>query len=156
MGVSGCGKSTIGKALADATGFPFYDGDDFHPQENIEKMSSGKALNDSDRAGWLKSIATFAQEQCKDNSLIIACSALKQIYREQLEQGLEQQVQWIYLKGSFDLIAQRMQSRKNHFMPTQLLVSQFETLEEPKDALSISIELTPELIIEQILEQLKL
>lgn len=154
MGVAGSGKSTIGRRLSEAIGVPFFDGDDFHPQTNIDKMASGQALNDEDRKAWLESIINFVKKQLPKNSLIIACSALKQIYREQLEKGIENQTQWVYLKGDYNLIFQRMQQRKDHFMPSNLLTSQFETLEEPDHALVVSIDLAPEQIIEQISKQL--
>ena len=154
MGVAGSGKSTIGRRLSEAIGIPFFDGDDFHPQTNIDKMASGQALNDEDRKAWLGSIINFVKKQLPENSLIIACSALKQIYREQLGRGIENQTQWVYLKGDYNLIFQRMQQRKDHFMPSNLLTSQFETLEEPDQALVVPIDLAPEQIIEQISKQL--
>ena len=154
MGVAGSGKSTIGRRLSEAIGVPFFDGDDFHPQTNIDKMASGQALNDEDRKAWLESIINFVKKQLPQNSLIIACSALKQIYREQLGRGIENQTQWVYLKGDYNLIFQRMQLRKDHFMPSNLLTSQFETLEEPGHALIVSIDQAPEQIIEQISKQL--
>ena len=154
MGVSGSGKSTIGQQLSQATGIPFYDGDNFHPQSNINKMVSGQALEDEDRKAWLESIFTFVKKELPKNSLIVACSALKQGYREQLEKGIEKQTKWVYLKGDYNLIRKRVQQRKKHFMPPGLLTSQFNTLEEPTDALIIPIGQPPGQIIKQIRKQL--
>lgn len=141
MGVSGAGKTTVGQALAAATAIPFYDGDDFHPPANVAKMQSGQPLNDQDRAGWLSAIHHFAAESIEQGqSAIIACSALKQRYREQLSSGIEQQVKWVWLAGSYALIRRRMEERKGHFMPPGLLQSQFDTLEPPRQALKVDIE----------------
>lgn len=150
MGVSGSGKSTIGKLLSQEFNFPFYDGDDFHPKENIEKMSRGQPLNDKDRQSWLEALNGLALKELKKSNCIIACSALKQKYRETLSQNIEKQTKWIYLSSSFDLISKRLNSRKNHFMPSDLLKSQFDILEEPKDALRVDISLSPSEIIKMI------
>lgn len=150
MGVSGSGKSTIGKLLSQEFNIPFYDGDDFHPKENIEKMSSGRPLNDKDRQGWLEALNDLALKELKKSNCIIVCSALKQKYREILIQNIETQSEWIYLSGSFDLISKRLNSRENHFMPSDLLKSQFDILEEPRDALLVDISLSPNEIIKTI------
>ncbi len=150
MGVSGSGKSTVGKLLAERLGIEFYDGDDFHPRENVEKMSRGEALNDQDREGWLKSLHKLA-EQKKDKGAVIACSALKTKYRELLSTDLQNYVKWVFLEGSFELILSRMKDRKDHFMPTELLTSQFNTLEKPDKAITVSIDFPPEQIVQQIL-----
>ena len=150
MGVSGSGKSTIGKLLSQEFNIPFYDGDDFHPKENIEKMSSGRPLNDKDRQGWLEALNDLALKELKKSNCIIVCSALKQKYREILIQNIETQSEWIYLSGSFDLISKRLNSRENHFMPSDLLKSQFDILEEPRDALRVDISLSPNEIIKTI------
>ena len=148
MGVSGSGKSTIGKLLSQELNLPFFDGDDFHPKENIEKMSSGQPLNDKDRQTWLEVLNSLAIKELKKSNCIIVCSALKQKYREILSQNIETQTKWIYLSGSFDLISKRLNNRKNHFMPSDLLKSQFDILEEPKGALQVDISLsTNEIII---------
>src|SRR5688572_26752505 len=121
MGVSGSGKSTIGRTLAEELGWPFYDGDDFHPPANIEKMANGIALNDTDRFSWLAALAELIRQLEKERrSGIIACSALKQAYRERLQQDLTD-VRFVYLKGSYELILQRLQSRQGHFMRPELL-----------------------------------
>lgn len=150
MGVSGSGKSTIGKLLSQELSTPFFDGDDFHPKENIKKMSSGHPLNDNDRQNWLEALNGLVIKELKKNNCIIVCSALKQKYRETLSQNIETQTKWIYLSGSFDLISERLSSRKNHFMPSDLLKSQFDSLEEPKDALQVEISLSPDEIIKKI------
>ncbi|MEM9822836.1 MAG: NADP-dependent phosphogluconate dehydrogenase [Bacteroidota bacterium] len=150
MGVSGCGKSTIGQLLAEQINAQFYDGDDFHPKANIEKMSAGKALNDEDRQGWLKAIREFAQKAHLDGPIVIACSALKNKYRVYLQEGIENPIQWIYLKGTFDLILERMNQRQGHFMPSDLLKSQFDDLEAPNTAILCDIAKTPDQIIKQI------
>ena len=150
MGVSGSGKSTIGKLLSQEFNIPFYDGDDFHPKENIEKMSSGRPLNDKDRQSWLEALNGLALKELKKSNCIIVCSALKQKYREILIQNIETQSEWIYLSGSFDLISKRLNSRENHFMPSDLLKSQFDILEEPRDALRVDISLSPNEIIKTI------
>ncbi len=138
IGVSGCGKTTIGQALSKETAIPFYDGDDFHPVENIQKMQAGNALTDEDRWGWLAAINRFAQEKNKAHGLIIACSALKEKYRLILEKGLEGHCLWIHLQNDFDLIAERLEKRSDHFMSPSLLASQFEALETPEKAFSIT------------------
>ena len=150
MGVSGSGKSTTGKLLSQELNIPFFDGDDFHPKENIEKMSSGQPLNDNDRQSWLEVLNGLAIKELKKSNCIIVCSALKQQYREILSQHIETQTKWIYLSGSFDLISKRINDRKNHFMPLDLLKSQFDILEEPKDALRVDISLSPFEIIKKI------
>ena len=150
MGVSGSGKSTIGKLLSQEFNIPFYDGDDFHPKENIEKMSSGRPLNDKDRQSWLEALNGLALKELKKSNCIILCSALKQKYREILIQNIETQSEWIYLSGSFDLISKRLNSRENHFMTSDLLKSQFDILEEPRDALRVDISLSPNEIIKTI------
>ena len=131
MGVSGCGKSTVGQALAQRLDCPFYDGDDFHPAENVAKMSQGVPLNDDDRAPWLNRLADLIEDHLgKGETAVLACSALKERYRQQLQRD-QKKVIFVYLKGSFDLIWQRMQQREGHYMKAALLQSQFDALEEP-------------------------
>lgn len=139
MGVSGCGKSSIGKRVSENLNIPFFDGDDYHPESNIAKMEKGIPLNDDDRQSWLETLNDLAKTQLESNSCVIACSALKQKYREIINQNIHDQVIWVFLSGSFDLIQKRLNHRKDHFMPSDLLRSQFEILEEPKDALQIEI-----------------
>ncbi len=151
MGVSGSGKSTIGKKLANELDFQFFDGDDYHPESNVQKMKSGTPLNDDDRKGWLEKLNQLGLEH-QTKGAVIACSALKEKYRAILLSGLKEKGEIIYLKGSFKEIKLRLEERKGHFMPINLLKSQFETLEEPKNVITVSIVNPPEKIISQILE----
>lgn len=155
MGVSGVGKSTIGNLLSEELEVPFFDGDDFHPKENILKMSKGQSLNDEDRLGWLQSLNELARRELKSNGAIIACSALKESYRKILSDQIHKTVQWVFLKGSFEEIRERIGSRKGHFMGSDLLQSQFDTLEEPSDAIHVDISLTPKKIVQVISNQLE-
>lgn len=152
MGVSGSGKSTIGLKLANELNISFFDGDDFHPDSNVEKMKSGIPLNDNDRKGWLEKLNQLALEHLT-NGAVIACSALKEKYRETLLSGLKEKGEIVYLKGTFDEIRFRLEQRKGHFMPIELLKSQFETLEEPEDVITVSIMKAPDNIIEEIIAQ---
>jgi len=149
MGVSGTGKSTIGKLIAHDFGIPFFDGDDFHPEANIQKMTSGHPLNDKDREGWLKDLNTLAISYKKEGA-VIACSALKVKYRKLLQQNIEAEATFIYLEGTIDQVFARLAQRKGHYMPKELLQSQFDTLEKPKDALTINIARTPKEILHTI------
>jgi len=155
FGVSGCGKSTIGKRLADYLGIPFYDADDFHPQENIDKMSRGIALDDEDRKGWLDVLSLNLEKWHKTGGAVLACSALKEKYRQTLSSRVENP-HWIYLKGSYELIEKRLNQRSGHYMGSLLLRSQFEALEEPAYGLVIDIEKSPKQIIEQIISRINM
>jgi gluconokinase len=153
MGVSGCGKTTIGQALADRLNCPFYDGDDFHPPENVAKMSRGIPLNDADRAPWLARLATLIEGHLeRGETAVLACSALKKRYRDQLR--VSNQVRFIYLEGSFDLIWQRMQTRSNHYMKADMLHSQFDALEPPAASEAVTIPIAQDVatIVAQILQ----
>ena len=153
MGTSGTGKSTIGKLLAEELSIPFFDGDDFHSKEHILKMASGASLNDDDRFGWLTRLNNLAKSQLNTNSCIIACSALKEKYRELLSQGIEKNVKWVFLNGTIDQVQERLKNREHHFMPITLLKSQFDILEVPNYALQIDIALSPEEIVHLIKEE---
>lgn len=150
MGVSGCGKSTIGKLLATKLRVPFFDGDDFHPEANVQKMANGLPLTDKDRKGWLQKLNEIAIEH-KPSGAVIACSALKETYRNLLKQNLEKQMVFVYLKGTFEEIHARLKERQDHYMPIELLKSQFETLEPPEDEIQVSINHSPDKIVSEIL-----
>jgi len=154
MGVSGSGKTTIGKKLSDKTNIPFFDADDFHPLANKEKMKAGQALTDDDREGWLKAMNQLAQEQMEKQGAIISCSALKEKYRTVLADGISIPVYWVFLKGSYELIGKRMKERTDHFMPDRLLQSQFEILEIPMYAIVADISDSQDKIIESLLTSL--
>ncbi|TXG38597.1 NADP-dependent phosphogluconate dehydrogenase [Seonamhaeicola maritimus] len=154
MGVSGCGKSTIGNLLSEALKIPFFDGDDFHPEANVAKMSKGIPLNDEDRFGWLQTLNELGKKQVENNSCVIVCSGLKQMYRDILSKGIESKSMWVYLSGSFNQIEERVNKRSGHFMSSALLQSQFDTLEEPINALQLDISLKPEEIVKKIVKEL--
>jgi len=137
MGVAGSGKTTTGKAVADRMHGQFLDADDLHPKSNIEKMSRGEPLNDDDRLPWLTLLAAkLADSNERGESVILACSALKQRYRDLLNQNGTKPV-WIYLRGSPELFVERLNQRTGHFMKPAMLASQLEALEEPDDALVV-------------------
>lgn len=155
MGVSGSGKTTVGRVLSEKLRLPFFDADDFHPPENLKKMSSGRPLSDGDRFPWLQKLSEHLQKMEQEGGCLLACSALRQSYRELLLSGLSPaNTRLIYLKGSYTQIAERLQDRRNHYMPADLLQSQFDDLEEPEDAITISISHPPEVIAELIVKSL--
>jgi gluconokinase len=155
MGVEGSGKTTVGKLLAQELGWRFVDADDFHSAPNKEKMSQGIPLDDADRGPWLGAIHDFLAGRVEEGqNLVLACSALKQSYREQLRNGLEMKI--VYLKGSFDLLYSRLQKRQAHFARESLLGSQFESLEEPADAITIGAAFPETEIVKQIESMLHL
>ncbi len=156
MGVSGCGKSSVGMALADMLGWKFLDADDFHPPENIAKMSAGIPLNDQDRQPWLAALHDQLVKVIETgNHPVLACSALKEQYRQILLDGLPE-IALVYLKGDFDLIWSRMQARTGHYMKAEMLKSQFDTLEEPGQAMRIEISIPVHQIVERIIEHYSL
>jgi len=152
FGVSGSGKSTIGKQLAGKLQIPFFDGDDFHPPANRTKMASGIPLTDDDRLGWLEKLNEVAVKELSNHSIVIACSALKESYRQVLMRGIEQNCFWFLLRGNYEVIVERMKSR-SHFMPASLLQSQFDLLEVPRYATLLDIALSPEEILDLMLIQ---
>jgi gluconokinase len=144
MGVSGSGKTTVGLQLAADLGWSYYDGDDFHSLKNIAKMSSGIPLSDEDRTIWLTQISQHIEKLIKTGeNAIISCSALKLQYRRQLQID-PKLVKFVHLKGSKELIKKRLTSRAGHFMKVELLESQFESLEEPENALIVEVKHPPE------------
>lgn len=149
MGVSGCGKSSVGEALAQRLGLPYHDGDDLHPPANVAKMAAGIALTDADRWPWLDLVAQKLRDAAP---MIIGCSALRRAYRDRIRQGAGGPVQFIHLAGSQDLIAARMALRKGHYMPPSLLESQFAALEPPgpDEALTLTIDQPPAQIVNRI------
>ncbi len=154
MGVSGCGKTTVGKLLAEKINLPFFDADNFHPSENVTKMSSGEPLNDNDRKPWLEILAEKIEKWNRSDGAVLACSALKESYRKLLI-SKSTDVQFVYLNGAKDIILQRMKNREGHYMPPDLLDSQFEALEEPGDeAIHVSIKQTPKEIVDRIIEMI--
>jgi gluconokinase len=157
MGVSGSGKTTVAKLLAETLGWQYQEGDALHPPENVAKMSSGTPLTDADRIPWLRKIAARIDEwRAKGDSGVVTCSALKPAYRGIIV-GDRPDVVLVHLKGSRELIGQRMAARKGHFMPTALLDNQFATLEEPgpdERAIVVDISGTPFRIVEEIMRQL--
>lgn len=156
MGVSGAGKTTIGLALAEKRGSTFLDADDFHGKKNREKMASGRALNDADRIPWLQKIHSHVTEQLKEgSSIILACSALKESYRDLLLENLSALSTVIWLDASTENLQQRIEQRSDHYMPASLLDSQCETLEAPKDALRVDTDQGIEQTIQFILENIK-
>jgi gluconokinase len=155
MGVSGCGKTSVGKALAGHLGWDFYDADDFHPPENISKMTNGIPLDDSDRAPWLAALHDLISSSLKmDRPGVLACSALKERYRQQLLDGNDG-VQIVYLKGSYDLIWSRMEKRTGHYMKPDMLKSQFDALEEPTNALWVDMSMSVDDIVQEILKNVE-
>ena len=157
MGVSGTGKTTIGKALAAELGWAFVEGDDFHPATNVEKMSAGIPLTDEDRCAWLQALRRRVDEACeRGEDVVLACSALKHDYREYLERHDPECVHYVYLHGSEELIRRRLAGRKGHFMGPALLHSQFEALEPPEGALRVDVTPAPEVIAAEIRRKLGL
>jgi gluconokinase len=157
MGVSGSGKTTVGTLLAEQLGWEFFDGDDFHPEENVAKMRAGEPLTDADRAPWLARLRTLVDRLLDaGRPAVLACSALRDAYRRQLRAGHEGQVQVVYLRGSAALLRSRLAARHGHFMKAALLESQLATLEEPRDALVVDVDAPPETIVERIRSGLRL
>jgi len=156
MGVSGSGKTTIGKKLAAKIGFPFFDGDDFHSPSNKEKMKQNIPLNDEDRKDWLLQMNQTAREHAITDGAIIACSALKEKYRNILSSGINIPIYWVFMNGSFELIKKRMERRKDHFMPPGLLTSQFDALEVPANSIAVDITKKPDEIVKTVISQIGL
>lgn len=151
MGVSGCGKTTIAKLLSEKTKIPFFDADDFHPKENVVKMSNGIPLKDEDRIPWLMALNAKMKEQLHNKGIVLACSALKERYREILNKGIYY-VHWVYLEGDFETVKHRIEEREGHFMGVDLLQSQFDCLEEPAYGIKVDIKQTPDEVLDYIIK----
>lgn len=160
MGVSGCGKSTIAKGVAEQLNLPFVEGDDLHPAANVKKMSEGTPLTDDDRWPWLDVLGTELKESSniEKNGVVASCSALKRVYRERLLNACGDPILYVYLDGSRETLLGRMQSREDHFMPSSLLDSQLALLEKPTDdelALTVSIENSVAEMVDEVLLKIK-
>lgn len=150
MGVAGAGKSSIGQLLASELRCEFLDGDSLHPPANIHKMTVGIPLTDADRVPWLAAIhARIVESFERGRNLVVACSALRQRYRETLANGVS--ITWVYLKGSEEVIRARLLERQHHFMKAEMLASQFADLEEPTDAIVIDVEMAPSVAAREVL-----
>ena len=153
MGVTGAGKTTIGVLLAQRLGCDFVDADSFHSPANVEKMKQGIALDDADRGPWLKSLRDAMESWAAEHKdVVLACSALKRSYRDEL--CVAGQTKFVYLKGSYELIYQRLRQRHGHFASEAILASQFADLEEPDDAITVDIDHTEDEIVAEIMRQL--
>jgi gluconokinase len=153
MGVSGCGKSTVGAALAAALGWPLIDADDLHSRANIAKMAAGKPLTDEDRWPWLDRIVQeLRRATASGGNAVLACSALKQIYRDRLAQAGD--VRLVYLRGDRETIAERLAARDHRYMPATLLGSQFDALEVPVDAIDVDIRVSVESQVQTVIDAL--
>jgi gluconokinase len=156
MGVSGSGKTTTGRTLAKNLGWPFYEGDDFHSEANVEKMTRGIALTDTDRKEWLDRLSHLLTElERQRKSAVISCSALKESYRQRLSKAGEN-LRFVFLKGDYELLEKRLMERKGHYMGAGLLRSQFQTLEEPKEAIVVNAASDPRAIVAEVKRRLEL
>ena len=149
MGVSGSGKTTIGNLLSKRTGFPFFDGDDFHPEVNVQKMASGIPLTNQDRVDWIREISDFMNNIPGEHK-ILACSALNRSIRSLIINGIKEPCYFVFLKGDYDLIKDRMDKREAHYMKSGMLTSQFKTLEEPENTVTIGVDNSPDRICDEI------
>jgi gluconokinase len=155
MGVAGSGKTTVGRIIASRLGWQFADGDNYHSAANIEKMANGIPLTDEDRTAWLESLRNLIADWLRaGQSALLACSALKQAYRNRLHVSSE--VRLVYLRGTPKLLRERLHARAGHFMTEQMLESQLKTLEEPNDAVVVDINRSPEAIVSEVMTQLEL
>jgi carbohydrate kinase (thermoresistant glucokinase family) len=156
MGVSGSGKTTIGELLAQQLGRPFYDGDDYHSAANVAKMAAGHPLTDADRHDWLATLATHLGEWEKEGGAVLACSALKEAYRQTLQAGEQLPLTWVFLDGSRELLEKRLEGRHDHYMKASMLDSQLDTLEKPTYGLRIELtnSETPAQVVARIVAQL--
>jgi len=154
MGVEGSGKTTVGQLLAQKLRWQFADADNFHPPANIEKIQRGIPLGDSDRAPWLSALGAAIDDwDAHRKNVVLACSALKRKYRDELSAN---SIQFVYLKGSYELILGRLRTRRGHFASDSILASQFADLEEPQDAITVTVEKSPDAIVSEIIAKLEL
>ena len=155
MGVTGSGKTTVGRLLARELGWEYYDADDFHPRANVEKMTSGIPLDDADRRPWLETLRDLIRSSLeRGENAVLACSALKESYREYLL--IDERVSLIYLKGDYGTIQKRLSERRGHYMNPKLLDSQFDTLEEPEQGVHVDVSSSPDEIVHHIRNRLGL
>ena len=154
MGVSGCGKSTVGELLAQQCKLPFYDADNFHSTTNIEKMNHGTPLTDDDRRDWLNTLAADIGQWERAGGAVLACSALKEKYRTTLQSQARQPLHWVFLDGPKTLLLERMSTRQGHYMHSDMLASQLATLERPAYALRLLITATPEELVAETTDAL--
>jgi len=154
MGVSGSGKTTVGELLAQQLGRPFYDGDDFHPAANVAKMAAGHPLTDEDRAGWLATLAADLQPWEAAGGAVLACSALKESYRQTLQAGASLPLTWVFLDTDPAVLRKRLEARKGHYMKASMLDSQLATLEKPTYGLHLTDDVPVEALVKQIVKRL--
>jgi gluconokinase len=155
MGPTGAGKTTVGRLLAERIGCRFYDADDFHPEPNVANMRAGVPLTDQDRWPWIDALHTLVWDATtRGDSIVLACSALKQSYRDRLTAGVPG-VRFVYLKADPALLHARLEERRGHFMPAALVASQLDDLEEPKDAITIDASLPPEHVVDAVLRVIR-
>ena len=155
MGVSGSGKTAVGSKLADELGWRFHEGDDVHPEANVQKMARGIPLSDADRRPWLDALhEQIAQHLREGTHAIVACSALKEAYRQRLSRG-DGRVKFVYLRGDRDLIRDRLKDRRGHFMNPNLLDSQFRALEEPREGITVDIDAEVDQVVARIREAIE-
>lgn len=156
MGVSGSGKTTVGQLLAQHIGRPFYDGDDFHPAANVAKMAAGHPLTDEDRAGWLATLAGHLPQWEEAGGAVLACSALKESYRQTLQAGASLPLSWVFLDTDPAVLRARLEARQGHYMKASMLDSQLATLEKPAYGLRLTDDVPPETLVAQVVTQLHL
>ncbi|TPG65653.1 gluconokinase [Hymenobacter nivis] len=156
MGVSGSGKTTVGQLLAARLGLPFHEGDDFHSAANVAKMAAGHPLTDDDRAGWLATLAAGLGEWRTAGGAVLACSALKESYRQTLQAGAGAPLSWVFLDTDPAVLRARLEHRQGHYMKADMLGSQLDTLEKPTYGLHLTDDAPPETLVDQVVTRLHL
>ncbi len=152
MGVSGCGKTTVGRQLAERLNVPFFDADDYHSPGNVAKMVQAIPLNDADREPWLHTLKEHIAQWSADGGAVLACSALKEKYRQILLKDAKAPIHWVWLHGTYELLLERLKQRRNHFMSARMLDSQLHDLEPPTYALKLNIADSPAILTEKIIK----